>query len=49
MQIKEHIPDVYQLMQKKLTEFNLMVQPGFVWCANVSAPAVYDVICVVYV
>ena len=28
--------DVYTMMDRKLTEFNLISMPGFIWCANVS-------------
>ena len=35
--LKEHLsPDDYQLFQKKATEFSLLKDPNFRWCAHVS-------------
>lgn len=38
--LKEHVPyEVYQLFQKKATEFSLLKDPTFRWCAHVSTHA----------
>ena len=35
--LKEHVPSgPYQLFQKKATEFSLLKDPTFRWCAHVS-------------
>ena len=35
--LKEHLPfEEYQLFQKKATEFSLLKDPNFRWCAHVS-------------
>ena len=35
--LKEHVPlGPYQLFQKKATEFSLLKDPTFYWCAHVS-------------
>ena len=34
-QVKEHLDSAdYDLCQKKLADFNLSKEPGFVWCTH---------------